>query len=289
MEFANLNKAALFIDYENANNTDSYNPLILKLISLGYNPFIRKIISSTIPEKENIEKIIKENELEFILSYKSIKKGNSAIIKKKNLNNADFRVYIEVLKVLYTRKDINTFIIYTSDDDYHDLIVTLKKEGKEVIGVGSRLTTSLSYISLFHSFIYFEDLVHTEEVKVKKPKLKSKTEKKEKLNKEIVVNKTEKTINPIKDGHEKNNVDKNDIFYSILKDSTNEILFEKVKKGKKGEFLIANIVSELKEKFPYLKDFKKITIEDFRVCGFNIETQNGKRVKSYIDLDKISV
>lgn len=284
MEFKTLKKAALFVDYENANATDSYNPLLKKLSSLGYNPFIRKIISSKIPEMDGFDDIVKENEFEFVLSNKVLKKGSSAVIKKKNLNNADFRVYIEVLKVLYT-KDIDTFVIYTSDDDYIDLICAIKREGKEVIGVGNKITTSSNYISLFHNFIFVEDLLpvltpkevkqpKADKIEAKKEKKKPKKEKKEK-----------KKIVEVEPNEKEQKVEKNDIFYSILKDSTNSVLQEAKDKNHNGAYLIANIVSKLKENYPYLKNFKKISPDDFKKCGFKIKYQDGKKVKSYIDLD----
>lgn len=299
MEFKALKKAALFVDYENANATDSYNPLILKLFNLGYNPCIRKLITSKFPEMEDFEKVIKDNEFEFVLSYKAIKKGNSAVIKKKNLNNADFRVYVEVLKTLYTINDIETFILYTSDDDYTDLICTLKKEGKEVIGVGNKMTTSPNYISLFHSFIFVEDLFPSKEEKkvtnVKKEKQIKNKEVKEQKNKQTKI-KEEKVVSKKKDkiveAKEKENdiklLEKDDVFYSILKEFTNNYLLEQIKKGQKGALLIANIVSKLKEDYPYLKDFKKISLDDFKKCGFTVKYQDGKKVKSYIDLNQIS-
>ncbi len=299
MEFKTLKKAALFVDYENANATDSYNPLILKLFNLGYNPCIRKLITSKFPEMDDFEKVIKDNEFEFVLSYKTLKKGNSAVIKKKNLNNADFRVYVEVLKTLYTINNIETFVLYTSDDDYTDLICTLKKEGKEVIGVGNKMTTSPSYMSLFHNFIFVEDLFPAKEEKkkskVKKEKQINNKEDKETKNKQVkikeekVINKKDKEIESKEKENEIKLLEKDEVFYSILKEFANNYLFEKVKTGQKGALLIANIVSKLKEDYPYLKDFKKISPDDFKKCGFEVKYQDGKKVKSYIDLDQISL
>ncbi len=84
MNINTLKKAALFIDYENANLIETYQNLLKKLISLGYNPVIRKIISSKIPKIENFETIIKENEFEFILTNTLNDKVNSVYIRRND-------------------------------------------------------------------------------------------------------------------------------------------------------------------------------------------------------------
>ena len=204
MHYLSNNKTAVFIDYENVNLTDSYNPLFTRLIKEGYSPIIRKIICSTIPKKANFSDVIKDNLLDFIVSYKHLKKGTSKVVKEKNLNNADFRVYIEVLKVLYTNPEINTFVIATSDDDYTELICTLKSEGKFLIGVGNKSTTSTSYKDLFDKFYFIEDLLPVnkkeekkvepvvEEVKEAKAKEKKSPKKKAKKQKKKLKKKQKK-------------------------------------------------------------------------------------------------
>lgn len=276
VEFKTLKKTAIFIDYENANALDSYNPLFLKLNSLGYNSCIRKLISSTIPKAKNFEEVVKENEFEFVLSNKKVIKGN----KKKNFNNADFRMYVEVLKDLYTL-DIETFIIYASDEGYTDLICEIKRNGKEVIGVGDKNKVKENYISLFHNFIFIDDF--TSKTQIKDDDINIKEKRKVKVTKKKIIPQEK---NNIIDSQESNiSNEKNDIFYSILKDATINVLQDAKTNGNKGPFLIANIVSKLKEDSIYLKDFKKITLKDFTKCGFKVKKIDGQNVKSYIDLD----
>lgn len=279
MNINTLKKAALFIDYENANLIETYQNLLKKLISLGYNPVIRKIISSKIPKIENFETIIKENEFEFILTNKVLKKGKDA--KKKNLNNADFRVYIEVLNVLYTQ-NIDTFVLYSSDDDYYELICAIKRQGKEVIGVGQKIITSQKYIPLFHNFIYSDDLLPEIEIKEpeseirKEEKIKIIPKKKNEIVKKDNVNNKPKATN-VKDEN----------FYKNLKEMILKIL-KQAKDNKHAEEIRTSVIIEIiKKQYPNFKDYK-IPLNDFKKCGFTIKYKDNKRSQSYINLNVIN-
>ena len=293
------NKAAVFIDYENINLTDSYNLLFKKLIKEGYNPVIRKLVCSTLPKKANFTDVIKNNLLDFIVSYKPLKQGTSKIIKEKNLNNADFRVYIEVLKILYTKQDINTFVIATSDDDYYELIQAIKNEGKYLIGVGNKLTTSTVYKELFNEFYFIEDLnetnpiqntiVETKEHKVEEKTIEKKNVAKKQNNKKQNKTQKSKPINNKKQSKSKKPIEnkvkeeskKDEIFYSVLKNAITEQLNNAASKNDKTYF-IANLISDIKTDFPYLKTYRKITKKDIEKCGFEIEFENDEKVKGFI-------
>ncbi len=295
MENNTLKKAALFVDYENANNIDSYNPIINKLHALGYNAYIRKIITSKLPKKATFENIIKENELDLVISNKPIKKGSSQVIKKKNLNNADFRVYIEVLKVLYN-SNINTFIIYSSDDDFTELVCAIKREGKEILGIGSKETTSQNYASLFTKFFYTEDLLNAskqeknninEKKDVKnvlksdidnlKPDIKKKKKKNKEEIKKVEEKPKKKELNV--SNEIKKEFKKDTIFYEVLKESTNEVLSSL---KDKDNLLIANLVATLKDHYPFFKEYKKISPNDFLKAGFEVYNQDNKKEKCFV-------
>lgn len=292
------NKTAVFIDYENINLTDSYNLLFSKLIKEGYNPVIRKLVCSTLPKKTNFTDVIKDNLLDLIVSYKPLKKGTSKIIKEKNLNNADFRLYVEALKLLYNNPEINTYVIATSDDDYYELILAIKNEGKFLIGVGNKLTTSQGFKDLFNEFYYIEDLL-VQPNKVVEEKIEVKKVESNNINKTI--NKKEKKNNKVKKQakpkeikqenkkskkiEEKTTSKKDKIFYSVLKNAISEEL-NTAKNKNENSYFISNLISKVKTDLPYLKNYRKITKSDIEKCGFKIEYENDEKVKGYIKIEQ---
>lgn len=286
------NKTAVFIDYENINMTDSYSLLFKKLIKEGYNPCIRKIVCSTIPKKSNFVDIIKDNLLDIIVSCKPLKKGTSKIIKEKNLNNADFKLYTEALKTLYTNKDINTYVIATSDDDYYELIVSIKKEGKSIIGVGSKATTNSSFKDLFDKFYFIEDLSTENDKKLTIEDVKNNTTIVNKTNiiktnnnekKEAPKPKKQKVQTKKESAKKENKTEykKDKIFYSVLKNAISEELNTAKNKNEESYF-ISNLISKIKNDLPYLKNYNKITKTDIEKCGYKIEYENNEKVKGYI-------
>ncbi len=283
------NKTAVFIDYENINITDSYSLLFKKLIKEGYNPCIRKIICSTIPKKANFVDIIKDNLLDIIVSCKPLKKGTSKIIKEKNLNNADFKLYTEALRILYTNKDVNTYVIATSDDDYYELIVSIKKEGKYVIGVGNKATTNSSFKDLFDKFYYIEDLSNENDKKLTVEEVKNNTTIINKKNitktnnneKKEAPKQKKKIVQPKKEKDNKKEYKKDKIFYSVLKNAISEEL-NTAKTKNEDSYFISNLISKIKNDLPYLKNYNKITKTDIEKCGYKIEYENNEKVKGYI-------
>ena len=57
-------------------------------------------------------------------------------------NAADMKLCIDALEILYTRKEIGTFVVVGGDRDYIPLIRHLKKHGRLVRVVGFRKSTS---------------------------------------------------------------------------------------------------------------------------------------------------
>ena len=152
-------KIATFIDSENVNKLEVIPELLKYLDHEGFIPSPKKIIVSKITQPEEYTRLIKEYCLELVVSYKRIKKGKAKKTKEVNHNNADFRYYIEVLDCFYKENDIDAFCIVTSDDDYTELILKLKNEGKFLIGVGNKDNTSPKFRALFDEFLLVEDLL----------------------------------------------------------------------------------------------------------------------------------
>ena len=215
------NKAAVFIDAENINTSEVY-PLIFKtLISKGYTPFIRMMVISQLSDEfKNINSVIKENTLDVIVSYKPISSK-----KEKNKNNADFRLYIEVCKILFNPQyqDINTYVLASSDEGFTELVLLLKKYGKKVFGIGNRgkgrQVTSLDYLRLFdENFFFVEDLLDNENKRLQEEEaLKKKNiSPKKKVTQKKVTPKVKQNPSQVKKLQENNPLEKDDKFYELL-------------------------------------------------------------------------
>lgn len=57
-------------------------------------------------------------------------------------NATDIRLAIDALELVFTRPEINTFILLSGDSDFSSLVLKLKEYGKWVIGVGIRESAS---------------------------------------------------------------------------------------------------------------------------------------------------
>lgn len=74
-------------------------------------------------------------------------------------NNADIRMVVDALDVCYNRSHINVFVIASGDSDFSPLVSKLRENGKEVIGLGVKDSTSNLLIDNCDEFIFYEDLI----------------------------------------------------------------------------------------------------------------------------------
>ena len=74
-------------------------------------------------------------------------------------NLADMQMVVDAMETLVDGHDFATYILVTGDRDFMPLVQSLRKRGKEVIGIGIRHTSSSSLKSLVDRYIYYEDLV----------------------------------------------------------------------------------------------------------------------------------
>ncbi len=58
----------------------------------------------------------------------------------------------------YSKEHIDTFVIVSGDSDFSPLVSKLKENGKRVIGLGMKSSTSDLLIDNCDEFIYYEDL-----------------------------------------------------------------------------------------------------------------------------------
>jgi uncharacterized protein (TIGR00288 family) len=73
-------------------------------------------------------------------------------------NSADMRLCVDAMDLCYSKSHINTFVIVSGDSDFSPLVSKLKENGRQVIGLGMRDSTSDLLRDNCHEFIYYEDL-----------------------------------------------------------------------------------------------------------------------------------
>jgi uncharacterized protein (TIGR00288 family) len=92
-------------------------------------------------------------------------------------NSADIRMCVDAIDMAHSKGHIDTFAILTGDSDFSPLVSKLKENGKRVIGLGMKDSTSMLLVDNCDEFIYYEDLdriatTAAPEIKDDLPKLK---------------------------------------------------------------------------------------------------------------------
>jgi uncharacterized LabA/DUF88 family protein len=84
------------------------------------------------------------------------------VVNTEHKNSADMRLCIDVLEVLYTRPDIQTFVLIAGDRDYIPLVQHLQRQAKSVLIVSFRgnLSGDLLHIVGEANFIDASDLIN---------------------------------------------------------------------------------------------------------------------------------
>jgi uncharacterized protein (TIGR00288 family) len=73
-------------------------------------------------------------------------------------NSADIRLCVDSLDLCYSKEHIDTFVIVSGDSDFSPLVSKLKENGKRVIGLGTKESSSNLLVDNCDEFIYYEDL-----------------------------------------------------------------------------------------------------------------------------------
>lgn len=73
-------------------------------------------------------------------------------------NSADIRLVVDAMELSYTKEHIDTFVILSGDSDFAPLVSKLKENGRTVIGVGLRASTSDLLAANCDEFIFYEDI-----------------------------------------------------------------------------------------------------------------------------------
>jgi uncharacterized protein (TIGR00288 family) len=73
-------------------------------------------------------------------------------------NSADIHLVVDAMDLSFAKEHIDTFVIVSGDSDFSPLVSKLKENGKRVIGLGMRNSTSDLLVSSCDEFIFYEDL-----------------------------------------------------------------------------------------------------------------------------------
>jgi len=73
-------------------------------------------------------------------------------------NSADIRLVVDGMELCHTKPHVDTFVVVSGDSDFTPLVSKLKENGKHVIGVGMRASTSDLLAQNCDEFLYYEDL-----------------------------------------------------------------------------------------------------------------------------------
>src|SRR5437764_15283490 len=73
-------------------------------------------------------------------------------------NSADIRLVVDAMDLAWSKPHVDTFVIVSGDSDFSPLVSKLKENGKHVIGLGMKGSTSDRLRDNPDEFIYYEDL-----------------------------------------------------------------------------------------------------------------------------------
>lgn len=80
-------------------------------------------------------------------------------LRQSGKNSADIRMVVDALDLCYTNDRVNAFAIISGDSDFSPLVSKLRENGKTVIGIGVKNSSSDLFINNCDEFIYYDDLV----------------------------------------------------------------------------------------------------------------------------------
>lgn len=73
-------------------------------------------------------------------------------------NSADIRLCVDAMDLSYSKEHIDTFVIVSGDSDFSPLVSKLKENGKTVIGLGIKKSTSDLLAENCDEFLFYDDL-----------------------------------------------------------------------------------------------------------------------------------
>lgn len=145
---------AVFIDFENLaigfkhrRGDFDIQKILERLVEKG--KVIVKKAYADWSEYKQYTKSLHENAIELIEIPKRQMTGK---------NSADIRLAVDAMDLAWSKEHIDTFVIVSGDSDFSPLVSKLKENGKHVIGVGMKESTSDLLAQNCDEFIFYEDL-----------------------------------------------------------------------------------------------------------------------------------
>jgi uncharacterized LabA/DUF88 family protein len=145
---------AVFIDFEN--------------IALGLRdanaPFeVRRILDRLLEKGKVIVKVAYADWNRFRNHTQSLHENGIELIEiprreSTGKNSADIRLVVDAMDLSWSKEHIDTFVIVSGDSDFSPLVAKLKENGRHVIGLGMKRSTSPLLANACDEFIYYENL-----------------------------------------------------------------------------------------------------------------------------------
>lgn len=95
-------------------------------------------------------------------------------VRQSGKNSADIRMVVDALDLCYTKSHVDTFVIVSGDSDFSPLVSKLRENNKHVIGIGVRDATSNLLSANCDEFIFYDDLIRSQQPS-KKSQIKKST------------------------------------------------------------------------------------------------------------------
>ena len=149
----NENSLAVFIDFENlalglqGRKKFDINKVLERLVEKG-NIVVKKAYSDWSRFAE-YKRAFHESAIELIEIPKRVMTGK---------NSADIRLVVDAMDLCYSKEHIGTFVIVSGDSDFSPLVSKLKENGKSVIGLGMKESSSELLVTNCDEFVFYEDL-----------------------------------------------------------------------------------------------------------------------------------
>jgi len=145
---------AVFIDFENI-------ALGLRDSDAGFD--VRRILDRLLEKGKVIVKIAYADWNRFRQYTQDLHENGIELVEiprraTTGKNSADIRLVVEAMDLSWSKEHIDTFVIVSGDSDFSPLVAKLKENGKHVIGLGMKASTSPLLANGCDEFIYYEDL-----------------------------------------------------------------------------------------------------------------------------------
>lgn len=145
---------AVFIDFEN---------IALGLGASDAKFDVRRILDRLLEKGKVIVKVAYADWNRFRGYTKGLHENGFELIEipgraESGKNSADIRLVVEAMDLSFSKEHIDTFVIVSGDSDFSPLVSKLKENGKHVIGMGMKKSTSPLLANGCDEFIYYEDL-----------------------------------------------------------------------------------------------------------------------------------